>query len=59
MLFAEFYLAAKLRIRLEVSVVRTAAVTDLYPVLMENSEGKIPLERVIRKWDNNIKMTFK
>jgi hypothetical protein len=32
---------------------------ECYRILVENSEGKRPLERARRRWVNNIKMVLK
>ena len=40
------------------NVARMAERTDLYRVLMGKPEGKRPLGRPRRKWEDNIKMHF-
>jgi hypothetical protein len=40
-------------------VVRIVATRISRKILFENSEGKEPFGRVVRRWDDNIKMDLK
>ena len=46
------------RMRWAGHVARTGEVRDVHRVLVGKPEGKRPLERPRRRWDDNIKMNF-
>jgi hypothetical protein len=47
------------RVRLVGHVARIGAMRNVYKVLVRKPEGNIPLGRLRRRWEDNIKMDLK